>query len=104
MSLDDLLGRSATLAIRRFGSPGAFLAIGDKDEDVILLIGNEIPIGAKEGDEGDVFVHLDSEGRPIATTRASKLELGQVAFLTVTALTDFGAFVDWGLAKELLVP
>lgn len=102
MSLDELLGRRATLKILRFGSPGAFLALG-KDED-ILLIGSEIPEGATEGDEVDVFVHLDSEGRPIATTRTSKLELGEVAFLRVTQQTKFGTFVDWGLAKELLVP
>ncbi|HVH42657.1 MAG TPA: S1-like domain-containing RNA-binding protein [Labilithrix sp.] len=102
MSIDELLGRFATLTIERFGSPGAFLAAGPKE--TLLLIGSEIPEGAKEGDELDVFVYLDSEGRPIATTRVAKLELGEVAFLTVTALTEYGAFVDWGLAKELLVP
>jgi hypothetical protein len=104
MSFEDLLGHFASLKIRRFATPGAFLAVGDADDDVVLLIGSEIPPGAKEGDEVDVFLHLDSEGRPIATTRIAKLELGQVAFLEVTQLTDFGAFVDWGLAKELLVP
>jgi uncharacterized protein len=104
MSFDELLGHSASLKIRRFATPGAFLAVGDADDEVVLLIGSEIPTGAKEGDEVDVFLHLDSEGRPIATTRIAKLELGQVAFLEVTQLTDFGAFVDWGLAKELLVP
>jgi predicted RNA-binding protein (virulence factor B family) len=112
--LADLLGRFASLTIRRFATPGAFLAIGDADsrddassrddDDVVLLIGSEIPAGAKEGDVVDVFVHLDSEGRPIATTRVSKLELGHVAFLEVVENTQFGAFVDWGLAKELLVP
>lgn len=102
MSLEELLGHRATLVIRRFGPPGAFLALGE-DED-ILLLGPEIPEGAREGDAVDVFVHLDSEGRPLATTRAPKVERGQVAFLEVTQLTDFGAFVDWGLAKELLVP
>jgi uncharacterized protein len=102
MSIDDLLGRFATLAIRRFGPPGAFLAVGP--EETVLLIGSEIPEGAEEGDELEVFVYLDSEGRPIATTRRAKLELGEVAFLEVTALTKYGAFVDWGLAKELLVP
>jgi uncharacterized protein len=101
-SMRDLLGRHVKLAIRRFGPPGAFLAVNE--EDVVLLIGSETPPNAKEGDEIDVFVHLDSEGRPIATTRVAKLEMGEVAFLEVTALTQFGAFVDWGLAKELLVP
>ncbi|HEY3593649.1 MAG TPA: S1-like domain-containing RNA-binding protein [Polyangiaceae bacterium] len=105
MSLEEWLGRSSTLKIRRFGAPGAFLGLdGDPDGDVILLVGAEIPEGAREGDELGVFVHRDSEGRPLATTRRPKLELGQVAFLEVTACTPIGAFVDWGLAKELLVP
>jgi predicted RNA-binding protein (virulence factor B family) len=102
---DDLLGRFATLVIRRFGPPGAFLGFRDEaDTSSLLLLGSEIPKGAKEGDELRVFVYLDSEARPIATTRVPKLERGQVAFLQVTACTEFGAFVDWGLGKELLVP
>jgi len=104
MSFQELLGRFASLPIRRFATPGAFLATGEAEDEVVLLIGSEIPAGAKEGDSVDVFLHLDSEGRPIATTRIAKLELGQVAFLEVTQLTEFGSFVDWGLAKELLVP
>ncbi len=105
MFFDDLLGRFATLKIRHFAKPGAYLALGDElGTDAILLLGSEIPKDAKEGDPVDVFVHLDSEGRPIATTRVAKLELGEVTFLEVTSLTPIGAFVDWGLAKELLVP
>lgn len=100
--LDDLLGRHVTLAIRRFGSPGALLAVNAHEE--VLLLGSEIPEGAQVGDEVEVFVYLDSEERPLATTRRAKLELGEVAFLEVTALSRFGAFVDWGLPKELLVP
>jgi predicted RNA-binding protein (virulence factor B family) len=102
----NLLGRFATLEIQRFGSPGAFLTeVGaPADAPAVLLLGPEIPQGAHEGDHVDVFVLLDSEGRPLATTKAPRLALGEVAFLTVTACTDFGAFVDWGLAKELLVP
>lgn len=101
-----LLGRYATLEIRRFGSPGAFLAERGSAEDsaALLLLGPEIPPEAREGDELAVFVSLDSEGRPLATTKIPKLALGEVAFLTVTACTQFGAFVDWGLPKELLVP
>jgi predicted RNA-binding protein (virulence factor B family) len=101
-----LLGRFATLEIRRFGSPGAFLVEKGAalDAPALLLLGPEIPKDAREGDEVAVFVTLDSEGRPLATTATPKLALGEVAFLTVTACTDFGAFVDWGLPKELLVP
>lgn len=102
MTIDELLGRVVTLTIRRFGSPGALLAVNDEEE--ILLLGSELPEQAKIGDEVVVFVYLDSEARPIATTRAPKLEIGEVAFLEVTELTSFGAFVDWGMPKELLVP
>ena len=52
----------------------------------------------------EVFVYLDSEDRPVATLREPKVVLGEVAFMTVTALAPFGAFVDWGMPKELLVP
>jgi uncharacterized protein len=102
MTIDEVLGRHVTLAIRRFGSPGALLAVNEDEE--ILLLGSEIPEGAKVGDDVDVFVYLDSEARPIATTRMAKLEIGEVAFLEVTEVTRFGAFVDWGMPKELLVP
>lgn len=102
MAFDDFLGRHVALEIRRFASPGAFLAIDDEED--ILLIGSEIPEGAKVGDSVEVFVHFDSDERAIATTRRAKLEIGQVAFLEVTDIVPFGAFVDWGLAKELLVP
>jgi uncharacterized protein len=111
MPYRDLLGHVVTLPIRRFGPPGAFLALDALDADdrrsnapVLLLPGSEVPEGAKEGDELEVFVYLDSEDRPIATAGAPKLALGQVAFLAVTDVTPFGAFVDWGLPKELLVP
>lgn len=108
MMFEDLLGRTTTLRIVRFGTPGAFLAIDTADlspkAEVILLLGPEIPEGATEGDSVDVFVYRDSEGRPLATTKVPKLELGEVAFLDVTACTDIGAFADWGLDKELFVP
>jgi uncharacterized protein len=108
MPYDDLLGHQVTLPILRFGGPGAFLAIDGADPrpdaPTLLLPGAEIPEGAGEGDAIEVFVYLDSEDRPIATTRTPKLTLGCVAFLAVTDVTRFGAFADWGLPKELLVP
>ncbi|MEO7330951.1 MAG: S1-like domain-containing RNA-binding protein [Minicystis sp.] len=105
---EALLGRVATLKIRRFGPPGAFLAL-DEGEDypgapVLLLPRSEVPEAAKEGDALQVFVYLDSDDRPIATTRDPRIALGEVTFLAVTAVAPFGAFVDWGLLKELLVP
>lgn len=103
---EHLLGRIVELEIRRFGSAGAFLAEvdGTADAPTILLLGSEIAHGAREGDRLSVFIYLDSEGRPLATTSEPKLVLGEVAFLRVSALTSFGAFMDWGLPKELLVP
>lgn len=108
VEMGDLIGHSATLRIRRFGPPGAFLAVDENDTrpnaEVVLLLGPEVPPNAKEGDAVDVFVALDSEGRPLATTRRPALELGDVAFLTIRDVTKIGAFADWGLPKELLVP
>lgn len=106
--IEDLLGRVVRLTVRRFGPPGAFLALdaGDERPDarVLLLPRSEVPEGTREGDALDVVVYLDSSDRPIATTRRPLLLRGQVAFLRVTEVTRFGAFVDWGLPKELLVP
>ena len=100
------LGQVVPLTIRRFGPPGAFLVAegASPTAPTILLPGAEIPDDAREGDVLSVFVYLDSEDRPVATVRDPKLVLGEVAFLTVTTTAKFGAFVDWGLPKELLVP
>lgn len=105
-AFDHLLGRSARLELKRIGPSGAFLAEpeGGPQAPTLLLLGPEIPKDARIGDVLSVFVYLDSEDRPLATTRVPKLELGEVAFLRVSAVTKIGAFVDWGLPKELLVP
>jgi predicted RNA-binding protein (virulence factor B family) len=100
------LGRRTELEIRRFGDAGAFLAERDSapSAPTLLLLGREIPEGAREGDAVSAFVYQDSEARPLATTKMPKLALDEVAFLRVTSVTSFGAFVDWGLPKDLLVP
>ncbi len=105
MTAEDLLGNWVMLRIRRFAAAGAFLAIDDDPGgQTILLPEQEVPEGAAEGSWVPVFVHLDSEERVIATAREPRLTLGEVTFLEVTATTGIGAFVDWGLGKELLVP
>jgi uncharacterized protein len=107
-TLADLLGRVSRLGVARLGPPGAFFAIDPDDAGpgapTVLLPRGELPAETKPGDALDVFVHLDSEDRPVATLRAPKVMLGEVAFLAVTDVAPFGAFVDWGLQKELLVP
>jgi predicted RNA-binding protein (virulence factor B family) len=100
-----LLGRSAKLAIARFAPPGAYLIrAGESRGPEVLLPRQEVPAAAVVGQELDVFVCLDSSDRPVATLRTPKLELGEVTFLEVVASTSIGAFVDWGLPKQLLVP
>jgi predicted RNA-binding protein (virulence factor B family) len=103
-SIDELLGRTVTLTVRRFGPAGAFLAVDPNEEQTILLPGAQVPKSAKEGDEISVFVHKDSDDRPIATIEQPRLSLDEVAFLKVVDVTRIGAFVDWGLPKQLLVP
>jgi uncharacterized protein len=104
MSLDELLGRPARLSVRRLGPPGAFLSDGTAEGETILLPRAEVGADVREGDELDVFVYLDSEDRPVATTSEPALALDDVAFLAVTDVNRFGAFVAWGPPKELLVP
>jgi predicted RNA-binding protein (virulence factor B family) len=102
-----LLGRTVSLRVARLAAAGAWLAIADGPADEpqeVLLSKREVPPGTQVGDELAVFLTLDSEDRPLATTRTPKLQLGEVAFLAVTAITEVGIFVDWGLPKELLVP
>jgi len=107
MTFSALLGRFGTLWVRRITPHGALLvpALDAAPEAPLLLLPRrEVPRTVAVGDALEVFVHLDSEDRPIATLRAPRLTLGEVAFLTVVDQTPFGAFFDWGLVKHLLVP
>jgi predicted RNA-binding protein (virulence factor B family) len=70
----------------------------------ILLPKNDVPANCKIDDELNVFIYTDSEDRIIATTRTPKAMVGDFAYLKVIAVNDFGAFLDWGLNKDLLVP
>ena len=105
-SMESLLGRSAKLVVRKVDATAAWLspAEGDAQDARIPLPIGEMTTPLAAGDEIDVFVYLDSDDRPIATTRTPRLTLGEVAFLMVTDLAPFGAFVSWGLKKDLLVP
>ncbi len=103
--LDELLGRRARLRIRELDADGAWLvASADPDAPSIVLPAREVPRDANPGDELAVVVCLDSEDRTVATLRTPKLLRGEVRFLEVSEVTEIGAFVDWGLGKELLVP
>lgn len=101
---DEILGRVSTLRVRALTSAGALVARAEDDaRDAVLLPRREAG-DAYEGDDLEVFVYLDSDDAPIATRLRPKVARDEVAFLAVTDVAPFGAFVDWGLPKELLVP
>jgi uncharacterized protein len=74
------------------------------DTSKILLPKSQVPSDAKIGDQLEVFVYKDSEDRPIATTTIPELKLGKTAILRVKEVTTIGAFLEWGLAKDLMLP
>ena len=96
------IGKINTLKVNRFVDFGAFLEAGDGIE--ILLPKRYLTEGVKEGDEIDVFVYNDSEDRLVAVTDRPKAMVGEFALLRVSQVNATGAFLDWGLPKELLVP
>ncbi len=97
------LGQYNTLRVARDTPVGIFLE--DDEENDVLLHGKFIPEGGlKEGDEIEVFIYKDNEGRDIATTQTPKITVEEFALLEVTSIDKYGAFVDIGLDKELLVP
>jgi len=96
------LGLTHTLKANRFMDQGCYLI--DEHGDEVLLPNAYMPDGLKEGDEIDVFVYLDSEERSVATTIKPLIELYEFAYLKVMQVNKVGAFVDWGLVKQLFVP
>lgn len=98
-----IIGRRNRLSIERSASPGLYLNGGALGE--ILLPGRYIPADVKPGDKLDVFVYLDSEDRLVATTEIPKVMVGEFACLKVIGVHPrVGAFLDWGLPKDLLLP
>ena len=95
-------GKYNHLKINRLVDFGAFLDDGDGGE--ILMPGKYIPPNAAPDDMVDVFVYYDSDDRIVATTEKPFVQIGEFAALTCKSTTHFGAFMDWGLLKDLLVP
>ncbi|KJR46611.1 S1 RNA binding domain [Desulfosporosinus sp. I2] len=99
------IGKFQTLKISNFTSFGAYLDAdtGVRHDNILLPI-KQLPEGAKEGDELEVFIYRDSEERLIATTRKPLAQLGDLAYLKVNAKTKIGAFLDLGLERGLFLP
>lgn len=81
---------------------GMYLDGGDEGE--ILLPTRYIPEGCKVGDELDVFIYLDQDERPVATTLTPLAKVGEFAYLEVAWVNEYGAFLNWGLMKDLFCP
>jgi hypothetical protein len=96
------IGQYNELTILRFTAPGAYL--GDDQDNDVLLPGKYITDDMKEGDLITVFLYKDSEDRVVATTETPLITMGGFNFLKVIEVTAFGAFLDWGLEKDLMVP
>lgn len=96
------IGRFNQLTVLETGTHGAILDGGDAGRLLLSLL--QCPDGLAPGDELEVFIFLDAQGEPVPTTRRPAAELGQVAWLEVVSVNDLGAFVDWGLSKDLFIP
>ncbi|SHH56271.1 hypothetical protein SAMN02745823_00299 [Sporobacter termitidis DSM 10068] len=99
------LGKFQKLNVQRLTQFGAYLNMKDEsDSDEILLPQNQVTREVQIGDEITVFVYKDSEDRIIATVKEPKLSLGELAVLKVVDISKIGAFLDWGLEKDLFLP
>ena len=96
------LGKMNTLIIDRLTTPGAYMMAEDGND--VLLPGPYLTNDMKEGDLLNVFLYTDSEDRLVATTLTPVAKLDEFAFFECVDVAPFGAFMNWGLSKDLLVP
>lgn len=101
-----LLGRKQVLKVVKVVDFGVYLAEEENTDikEQVLLPAKQVPPGTKTGTTLQVFLYKDSQDRLIATTREPRLQVGETAVLKVLQVTKIGAFLDWGLEKDLLLP
>ena len=97
------LGKKQVLTIKRVKTFGVYLGC-EGEEQAVLLPSKYVPEGSQIGDEIEVFIYRDSQDRLVATTLEPKLKLGETAILEVKEVGKIGAFLDWGLEKDLFLP
>jgi hypothetical protein len=95
------IGKTVSLEVLRTAPMGLILGSG---EDEVLLPSRYVPSGTSVGDAVEVFLYTDSEDRPIATTEKPLAQADEFACLSVVSVNSTGAFLDWGLPKDLLLP
>lgn len=98
------LGEKQRLLVIKRVEFGIYLAEYEDDETRVLLPAKQVPENTRVGDELEVFLYKDSKDRLIATTNEPYLMLGQTAVLKVLEVGKIGAFLDWGLEKDLFLP
>lgn len=98
------LGESQELYVVKEVGFGIYLGEEENATEKVLLPKKEVPEGIKAGDILEVFLYKDSQDRLIATTRTPKVRLGETAVLRVADTGKIGAFLDWGLEKDLFLP
>lgn len=96
------IGKYNTLRVLKEVDFGVYL--DGENEGEILMPVRYVPKGCQVGDHVDVFLYLDSEDRPIATTEKPYAQVGEFAMLRVKSVNKIGTFLDWGIMKDLLVP
>jgi uncharacterized protein len=99
------IGEKQTLTVEKAVPMGVYLKeVGQEGDQHVLLPKSQVPEGLKAGDSIEVFLYKDSEDRLIATRKEPLLTLHQIGILTVREVGRIGAFLDWGLDKDLLLP
>ena len=98
------LGEDQELVVVKKVEFGIYLAENSQSETRVLLPAKQVPKEIGLGDKMTVFVYKDSKDRMISTTQTPKLKLGEFAPLTVVSVQKIGAFLDWGLEKDLFLP
>ena len=100
------LGEMQELEVAKIVNIGAYLQSEDKEktEDRVLLPIKQVPAGTKVGDKINVFIYRDSDDKIIATVKKPKITLGEIATLKVVEMSRIGAFLNWGLEKDLFLP
>lgn len=98
------IGKKQTLTVVKTVDFGVYVAEPGREDEKVLLPKKQVPAGTKVGSEIEVFIYKDSDDRLIATTTQPKIMLGDVRMLKVKDTGKIGAFMDWGLEKDVLLP
>ena len=98
------LGEKQELIVVKKVEFGIYLAEHEGDETRVLLPAKQVPEGTQVGDVLEVFLYRDSKDRMISTTQKPKLTMGEARPLKVVSVQRIGAFLDWGLEKDLFLP